>query len=64
MNEFTSLACRRTVSLDVIIVRLFNTVGPRQTGNYGMVLPRFIEQALKNASLTVYGDGTQTRTFA
>ena len=63
MDEFTALAYHRTVGLDVIIVRLFNTVGPRQTGNYGMVLPRFVDQALKNSPITVYGDGTQTRTF-
>ena len=47
----------------VTIARLFNTVGPRQVGKYGMVLPRFIESALKNEPLTVYGDGSQTRTF-
>jgi len=46
-----------------VIVRLFNTVGPRQTGAYGMVMPRFVEQALKNEPLTVYGDGKQTRCF-
>ncbi|MFH1508148.1 MAG: GDP-mannose 4,6-dehydratase [Candidatus Omnitrophota bacterium] len=46
-----------------IIVRLFNTVGPRQTGAYGMVVPRFIEQALKNEAITVYGDGKQSRCF-
>ncbi len=63
MDEFTSLAYYRTNGLPVIITRLFNTVGPRQTGTYGMVIPRFIEQALKNAPLTVYGDGNQTRTF-
>ena len=46
------------------VVRLFNTVGPRQTGLYGMVLPRFVRQALAGEALTVYGDGTQTRCFA
>ena len=46
-----------------IVVRLFNTVGPRQTGAYGMVLPRFVRQALDGEDLTVYGDGTQTRCF-
>jgi UDP-glucose 4-epimerase len=49
--------------LDGIVVRLFNTVGPRQTGRYGMVLPRFVDQALRGEDLTVYGSGTQTRCF-
>ena len=48
----------------MIIVRLFNTTGPRQTGRYGMVLPRFIKQALEGAPITVYGDGQQSRCFA
>jgi UDP-glucose 4-epimerase len=63
MDEFTALAYCRTKGLKVIIARLFNTVGPRQTGAYGMVIPRFVTSALKNEPLTVYGDGTQTRTF-
>jgi UDP-glucose 4-epimerase len=63
MDEFTALAYHRTNGLNVVITRLFNTVGPRQTGAYGMVLPRFVSQALNNETLTVYGDGTQTRTF-
>ena len=63
MDEFTALAYHRTKGLAVIIARLFNTVGPRQTGTYGMVIPRLVGQALKNKPLTVYGDGTQTRTF-
>jgi UDP-glucose 4-epimerase len=63
MDEFMSLAYYRTTGLQVAIVRLFNTVGPRQTGTYGMVIPRFVSQALKNEPITVYGDGTQTRTF-
>jgi UDP-glucose 4-epimerase len=63
MDEFTALAYYRTRGLKVTIVRLFNTIGPRQTGAYGMVVPRFILQALKNEPLTVYGDGKQTRTF-
>lgn len=50
--------------LDAIVVRLFNTVGPRQRGSYGMVLPRFVQQALGGEDLTVYGDGTQSRCFA
>jgi UDP-glucose 4-epimerase len=63
MDEFTALAYHRTKGLEVVISRLFNTVGPRQTGTYGMVLPRFVNQALRNEPLQVYGDGTQTRTF-
>lgn len=63
MDEFTGLAYHRSRGLPVIIARLFNTVGPRQTGAYGMVIPRFIQQAIKNEPLTVFGDGTQTRTF-
>ena len=63
MDEFTALAYFRTRGLKVSIARLFNTIGPRQTGAYGMVVPRFIAQALKNDPLTVYGDGNQTRTF-
>jgi UDP-glucose 4-epimerase len=63
MDEFTGLAYHRSRGLPVIIARLFNTVGPRQTGAYGMVIPRFIQQAIKNEPLSVYGDGTQTRTF-
>jgi UDP-glucose 4-epimerase len=63
MDEFTALAYHRTNGLQVTIVRLFNTIGPRQTGTYGMVVPRFVEQALNDEPLTVYGDGTQTRTF-
>lgn len=63
MDEFTALAYHRTNGLEVVITRLFNTVGPRQTGAYGMVIPRFVAQALKNEPITVFGDGTQTRTF-
>jgi UDP-glucose 4-epimerase len=63
MDEFTALAYHRKSGLEVIIARLFNTVGPRQTGAYGMVIPRFVAQALKNEPITVYGDGKQTRTF-
>ncbi len=63
MDEFTALAYYRNKGLWVTIVRLFNTVGPRQTGAYGMVMPRFVEQALSNEPITVYGDGNQTRTF-
>lgn len=63
MDEFTALAYFRTKGLETVITRLFNTVGPRQTGAYGMVIPRLVSQALKNEPLTVYGDGMQTRTF-
>jgi UDP-glucose 4-epimerase len=63
MDEFTALAHHRTSGLETIVVRLFNTVGPRQTGAYGMVVPRFVQQALQGTPLTVYGDGRQTRTF-
>ena len=63
MDEFLALAYYRTKQLPVIITRFFNTVGPRQTGRYGMVIPRFIGQALKNVPITVFGDGAQTRSF-
>jgi len=63
MDEFLALAYYRTKQLPVIIARFFNTVGPRQTGRYGMVIPRFVGQALRNDPITVYGDGTQTRSF-
>ena len=63
MDEFMALAYYRTTGLKVTLVRLFNTVGPRQTGTYGMVIPRFVSQALRNEPLKVYGDGSQTRTF-
>jgi len=63
IDEFLALAYHRERNLPAVIVRLFNTVGPRQTGAYGMVLPRFISQALSGQSITVYGDGTQSRCF-
>jgi len=63
MDEFLALAYARERSLPVVIARLFNTVGPRQTGRYGMVLPRFIAAARTGQPLTVYGDGRQTRCF-
>ncbi len=63
MDEFTALAYHRTKGLEIVISRLFNTVGPRQTGAYGMVIPRLVDQALQNRPLTVYGDGKQSRTF-
>ena len=64
LGEFLALAYWREKRLPVIIVRLFNTCGPRQTGKYGMVVPRFIEQALSGEPITIYGDGNQTRSFA
>jgi UDP-glucose 4-epimerase len=63
MDEFLALAYAQEKKLPVVIARLFNTVGPRQTGRYGMVLPRFIAAAKKNQPLRVYGDGRQTRCF-
>ena len=63
MDEFLALACAKERALPVIITRLFNTVGPRQTGRYGMVLPRFIGAAKRGQPLKVYGDGQQTRCF-
>jgi UDP-glucose 4-epimerase len=63
LDEFLGLAYHHEQGVPVTIVRLFNTVGPRQTGRYGMVLPNFIEQALQNAPLTVFGDGKQSRCF-
>jgi UDP-glucose 4-epimerase len=62
-DEFLALAYHREKHLPVIIVRFFNTVGPRQTGQYGMVVPRFVKQALLGQPLTVFGDGQQTRCF-
>ncbi|MBN1434329.1 GDP-mannose 4,6-dehydratase, partial [Candidatus Fermentibacterales bacterium] len=64
MDEFLALAYSKARGLDIVIGRLFNTVGPRQTGEYGMVLPRFVDQALSGDPITVYGDGTQTRCFS
>lgn len=63
IDEFLGLAYHRQFGLPVTIVRLFNTVGPRQVGMYGMVLPRFVESALAGRPLQVYGDGKQTRCF-
>jgi UDP-glucose 4-epimerase len=62
-DEFYALALHRERGLPVAVARLFNTVGPRQTGRYGMVIPRFVRQALDGAPLTVYGNGVQTRCF-
>ena len=63
LEEFLALAHFRETRLPVVIVRLFNTVGPRQTGRYGMVLPTFVRQALSGKPITVYGDGGQARCF-
>lgn len=62
-DEFLGLAFFREKSLPVVIVRLFNVIGPRQSGSYGMVVPRFIKQVLNNEPIEVYGDGMQTRCF-
>jgi UDP-glucose 4-epimerase len=64
VGEILAFGYQRELGLESVVVRLFNTVGPRQAGMYGMVLPRFVRQALSGDDLTVYGDGTQTRCFA
>ena len=64
VDEFLSLAYHHQFGLPVVIMRFFNTVGPRQTGRYGMVVPRFVRAALAGEPLEVYGDGTQSRCFA
>jgi len=63
IDEFLALAYWKERKLPVVIVRLFNTVGPRQTGQYGMVLPTFVRQALAGQPITVFGDGKQSRSF-
>lgn len=63
VDEFLALAYHREKGLPVVVYRLFNTVGPRQTGRYGMVIPRFVQQALRGDTLEVYGDGQQSRCF-
>ena len=63
IDEFLALAYHKEKHLPVVIVRLFNTVGPRQTGRYGMVVPNFVKQGLLGHPITVYGDGTQSRCF-
>lgn len=63
MDEFLALAYYKQHRLPIVIFRLFNTIGPRQTGRYGMVVPRFVRQALRGEPITVYGDGRQTRCF-
>lgn len=63
LDEFLALAHWKETRLPVVVVRLFNTVGPRQTGQYGMVVPNFIKAALKNEPIPIHGDGTQSRCF-
>ena len=63
IEEAMAFALHQEMKLPVTTVRLFNTVGPRQTGRYGMVVPRFVQAALKNEPITIYGDGTQSRVF-
>jgi len=63
MDEFLALAYHEEYGMKAVIVRLFNTVGQRQTGMYGMVVPRFVERALRNEPIEIYGDGEQTRCF-
>jgi UDP-glucose 4-epimerase len=63
LDEFLALAHFKETRLPVVVVRLFNTVGPRQTGQYGMVVPRFVHAAMKNEPIQVHGDGTQSRCF-
>ncbi|MBM3288663.1 MAG: NAD-dependent epimerase/dehydratase family protein [Candidatus Hydrogenedentes bacterium] len=64
IDEFLTLAYWRTKRMPCVVVRLFNTVGPRQSGRYGMVIPRFVRAALRGEPILVYGDGKQTRCFA
>ncbi len=63
LDEFLALAYHEEKKLPVVVARLFNTVGPRQTGQYGMVVPNFVQKALLNKPIIVYGDGTQSRSF-
>ena len=63
MDEFLALGYHQERELDCVIARLFNTVGPRQSGRYGMVIPRFVEKALAGEPLEIHGDGSQTRSF-
>lgn len=63
LDEFLALAHWKETRLPVVVVRLFNTVGPRQTGQYGMVVPRFVKAAMENEPITVHGDGSQSRCF-
>lgn len=63
VDEFLALAYLQQYDLETVVFRLFNTVGPRQTGRYGMVVPRFVRQACRNEPITIYGDGDQSRCF-
>lgn len=63
LDEFLALAHWKETQLPVVVCRLFNTVGPRQTGQYGMVVPRFVHSAIKNETIEIHGDGTQSRCF-
>jgi UDP-glucose 4-epimerase len=63
MDEFLAFGYHQERSLDCVIARLFNTVGPRQSGRYGMVIPNFVQRALAGEPLEIHGDGTQTRAF-
>jgi UDP-glucose 4-epimerase len=63
LDEFLALAHFKETRLPVVVVRLFNTVGPRQTGQYGMVVPRFVSAATRNEPIYIHGDGTQSRCF-
>ncbi len=63
VDEFLALAYHKERGLPAVVARFFNTIGPRQVGRYGMVVPRFVSQALSGGPITVYGDGTQTRSF-
>ncbi len=63
IDEFLALAYFKQKQLPVVLMRFFNTIGPRQAAQYGMVVPRFVEQAIRNERLTVYGDGEQSRCF-
>lgn len=62
-DEFLAFSYARKYGLNIVVVRLFNTIGPNQVGHYGMVVPSFIQQAVRNEPLTVYGEGDQTRSF-
>ena len=63
IDEFLGLAFYQQYGLNVVIARFFNTIGPRQTGEYGMVVPRFVQRALKNEPVLIYGTGKQSRCF-
>jgi UDP-glucose 4-epimerase len=63
LDEFMALAYWHQMRLPIVVARLFNTVGPRQTGQYGMVIPRFVDQALREEPISIYGDGNQSRCF-